>query len=141
MFFRLSSCRRSSSGKSITMRAIINLLRKKIYDIRIIYLFWLIFNQSSKAGSLILVRAFDLFRQDRHATLNLLRIRYVVHPHALMGMRPFMLQPREEIVAGYHQHATFFQALVQQFSGNRQILEPQPEENCPFRFMDQAAFW
>ena len=82
---------------------------------------------------------FNLFGEDFHSGFDFLRVRYIVHAHTLVGVRPRFIQTREEVIPRHHQHAALFQPLIQQLGGDRQILKPQPEEDCPLRFVNKAA--
>lgn len=86
-------------------------------------------------------RFFNFFGENFDARFDFFRIGHVVHAHALVRVRPWLIQTREEVIARHHQHATLFQSLIEQFCSDRQILKPQPQENRSFRFVDQAAFF
>ena len=102
---------------------------------------WIIQDSGARLRALFTPCAFNFFGENLHACFNLLRVRHIVHAHALMRVRPRLIQAREEVVARHHQDAALFQALVQQLGRNRQILKPQLEENRPFRLMNQAAIF
>ena len=46
-----------------------------------------------------------------------------------MPVRPILIDPDKEVVAGNNQYPALFQALVQRLAGDGQPLEPQPQED------------
>jgi hypothetical protein len=60
----------------------------------------------------------------------------VVHPNALMLMRPVVFKTGEEMLARDDQDAALLEPLIQLLAGDGQILKPEPNKNSALWFMD-----
>ncbi|MMZ68814.1 hypothetical protein D1872_315520 [compost metagenome] len=45
---------------------------------------------------------FNFFGKNFNTGLDLVWVRNVIHAHALVSVRPWLIQPREKVIAGHH---------------------------------------
>src|SRR5690606_1653402 len=81
-------------------------------------------------------RGAHLAREERKASRDRLVVLRVRDPHALVAVIPRLVEPREEVMTGEHEHAFRLEPTIELGARNRQPGQPQPEEERAFELVD-----